>query len=551
MRLNEKQRKVGMKYNALQLLSSDIRNGRYNELQQVYESLNLRGNEKLVNKLSEERNIGSFFTHTIYMDILFVIADYMDDRWDIVELIDLLYAKRFPHIKNKFLDWERQYRDTGTIINAKKFKISFGEQKYLHFLFYKSDIFPEPDKVLADFNFEEDARYLQYSFYDTDRNVFDDIIVFGSSEDKEPILSSIFFKKYLVKRRTELADYLHIKEKELANYIHSEMKSQSIDGTAQIRTGIVGLIETFTKNIIVDQNGGSFWYNAMTSTGNSKKSYKSVSYVPDVDGLIENYFKSYVVTRYVDAVGKKTTFTKITLSRECIPSNYEIVYQTILCMYEMDVLYKMFALMQRQYYQDFSWEKITNQDLNERYNNIISDLEQTIINKENKIRELAQKNNVLLLQNSTEKSKQVTPFVAENNKLLKVIEDKDSEIENLKKRLQYQEQFIDEISKPEVEKISITYDLNLLQTKRFLFVGHIADVMSEIRHNFPNSIFMESETTNISGIEVDAIVMMIKWMSHSMFYKVKSIKQLKETKTIMCNTKNIEMIYQKMYDEIV
>lgn len=133
--------------------------------------------------------------------------------------------------------------------------------------------------------------------------------------------------------------------------------------------------------------------------------------------------------------------------------------------------------MQRQYYQDFSWEKITNQDLNERYNNIISDLEQTIINKENKIRELAQKNNVLLLQNSAEKSKQSAPFVAENNKLLKVIEDKDSEIENLKKRLQYQEQFIDELSKPEVEKINITYDLSLLQTKRFLFVGHIADVM--------------------------------------------------------------------------
>lgn len=69
MRLNEKQRKVGMKYNALQLFSSDIKNGRYTELQQVYESLNLRGNEKLVNKLSEERNIGSFFTHTIYMDV--------------------------------------------------------------------------------------------------------------------------------------------------------------------------------------------------------------------------------------------------------------------------------------------------------------------------------------------------------------------------------------------------------------------------------------------------------------------------------------------------
>lgn len=92
--------------------------------------------------------------------------------------------------------------------------------------------------------------------------------------------------------------------------------------------------------------------------------------------------------------------------------------------------------------------------------------------------------------------------------------------------------------------------MGTLQNKRFLFVGHIGEALPELKHKFPNSIFMESETASLSGVEVDAIVMLIKWMSHSMFYKIKS-SALAQAKTIMCNTKNIETILQKMYDEII
>lgn len=82
-----------------------------------------------------------------------------------------------------------------------------------------------------------------------------------------------------------------------------------------------------------------------------------------------------------------------------------------------------------------------------------------------------QKNSTLSLQITADNSKQTAPLVAENNKLLKVIEDKDSEITDLKRRLEYQELFISELNKPEVEEINNTYDLEMLQNKRFLFVG--------------------------------------------------------------------------------
>ena len=48
-----------------------------------------------------------------------------------------------------------------------------------------------------------------------------------------------------------------------------------------------------------------------------------------------------------------------------------------------------------------------------------------------------------------------------------------------------------------------------------------------------------------------AIVMLVRWMSHSMFYKIKATGSLTDTKIIMCNTKNKDTIYQKMFNEII
>lgn len=54
-------------------------------------------------------------------------------------------------------------------------------------------------------------------------------------------------------------------------------------------------------------------------------------------------------------------------------------------------------------------------------------------------------------------------LVAENNKMLKVIENKDSEIADLKRQIEYQERFILELNKTDSEDTSSTYDLELVQ----------------------------------------------------------------------------------------
>lgn len=563
MVLNNEQRKIGIKYHAMSLLSYDIFKHRYTELQQLYESLNLKTNKKLVNKLNEERNIAFFFTESVYFDILLVIADYIVEKPDTLALFEELYSKRFPYIVNLYDKCEKAYKNQGFMPPQKLAEFTENEADFFLYLIYRSEVFPEPDKIFSIFDFNRDLQMLNYRYYLSDKNYLDDEICFcttkeegekylahTSKEKGESILNSNQFKKYLLKRRNELADYLGVSEKDLDECIHDDMRSHSENGLSTMQTGEVGLIENIAKNIVSNHNGGVSWYNNMTSINNSKAFDFGLHYVPDVKRLIENFYKSYIITRYIEETNDGHGFTKITLARECIPEDISVVYHTVLCMYEMDVFYKMFSVMQKQYYQDFSWEKIGDQKLAERYNKMIENLENIIERKELKISSLLNKNRELELQVMQNNSKEIAPFVTENNRLLKELDKQSEEIANLKKQLKYQEEFILELNTVEDEDQKLIYDLKTLQSKKYLFVGSVSDVLPELKHKFPNSLFMETATYNLSGIQPDAIIMMVKWMSHSMFYKIKSMGSLSGIKTVMCNTKNIDVILQKMFDEL-
>lgn len=546
MALSEEQKKKGAKFHALSLLTLDIFNNRFSELQQLYESLNLKDNQKILDKLDEDRNIGYDFTKMVYMDMILVIADYIDVRPEINDLFRSLYKKRFPYVAKIFNEIESNFKATGRVYLSKKLKFSVSESHFFYYLVYLSEAIVDPEKHFSTLNYQEDISGLYNAFYLSDRNLIDDQLHFDGDKD-ETILDSIFFEKYLKKRRIELAEYVGVEESSLDEYIHSVMKSNSADGVVTHKDGRIGVIEDCTRDIIANQNGGAAWFNSMTTTSNTMSDMVSVKYIPDVSFLIRTYYKSIVIEKYVDNLSSKKSFNKLTLSRECTTGSYELDFNIILCMYEMDVLYKMFSMMMKQYYRDFSWEKITNQGITQRYEKIVEDLEKVVSEKEKKIETLARKNESLVLQSTIKDSKDMSPFVSENNKLLKQLEDKDEEIEQLKQRLEWQEEFISVLSAPEQEEHNNIYDLEQLQTKRYLFVGRL-DNYSELKHDFPNSVFMDKETVDISGVKVDAVVMLIKAMSHSMFYKVKASKILNDVPCVMCNTKSLDGILQTLND---
>lgn len=544
MILSEEQRKNGAKYRALNLLMRDIYNDRYNELQQLYEALNLKNNKELLEKLDEERNIGINFEKMIYVDTLLVIADFIDVRSEIDDMFRHLYEKRYPHAAKIFNEIDNNFQKTGSVFVSKRFEFSPGEADYFYYLVYSSGVFDDPEKYFPTINYKEDMNGLYNAYYLTDKNYYDDQLCFDGEE--QTIIESIFFKKYLKKRRLELAEYAGVDETDLDEYIHSLMKSNSVNGKSERKNGFIAIIEDCARDVIANQNGGIAWYNNMTTTSDTDDYFKSEKYVPDVKHIIANYYKSVVVKTYVEKMQKKEPFNKLTLSRECLSGSVELDFHIILCIYEMDVLYKMFSIMMHQYYKDFSWEKITNQGIVQRYEKIIDNIERIIREKENTIQSLSRKNENLAVELTVQKSKDTSVFVVENNKMMKQLEEKELEIEKLKQQLKWQEEFIAELSQPEKECQEKIYNLEELQKHRYLFVGEV-DNFPELKHLFPNSIFMDKKTTNISGIEVDAVVMLIRYMSHGMFYKIKASDLISHTSHVMCNSKSLDGILQNMY----
>ena len=492
------------------------------------------------------------FLDMVYWDIMYVLVEEMMINPNIEDLFRDLYAKRFPYIKEVFNEVESSYIKEGKAETKKLTKCKGNEICYLCYLIYDSEVFEDPDKF-GIVNYENDMRYMDYSFYQVDRDFGNEFFKFN---EEEPIFTSVMFTKYITKRKNELAEYLGIVSNDLCTYIHNEMKSQDKDGETPediggvpLRSGVVGMLEHITKSVINKKNGGHFWYELVT---NDQIKYKGLlKYVPDVETIICDYYKSFIKARYIEVIEKKEPFSKLTLSRECLTPSPAYDYSIILCMYEMDVLYKMFSTMMEKYYEDFSWEKITKQGIEARYEKIIDDLRVIIDQKTRQIEKMAMENNNLSMQITGEVSKITAPLTAENNKLYREIEKQKAEIEELKKQIRYQDEFINELNKQEEDtNTEIQYDLQLLQSKKYLFVGRFEEALPELKHQFPNSVFMNSESTNISGIKVDAVVMLIKWMSHGMYYKVKSSNLLSETSCIMCNSKNKNIILKEIYNQI-
>ena len=161
-----------------------------------------------------------------------------------------------------------------------------------------------------------------------------------------------------------------------------------------------------------------------------------------------------------------------------------------------------------------------------------------------------EKQNKILLREQFLKKKshndEAIHFEQTLSKLNKKIEGKEQEIISLKHQLESKEEYIQLLLKQDDPDITRDIDVSLLQQKRYLFVGHANEALPELRRVFPNSIFMDSENMSINDIKVDGIVMLIKYMSHAMFYKVNASSIRKEVPVAMCNTKNINNVYNKM-----
>ena len=234
------------------------------------------------------------------------------------------------------------------------------------------------------------------------------------------------------------------------------------------------------------------------------------------------------------------------LARKCMSESPLVDLYAIMYMYNLSIFSKLFTVSMEDYYRNFSWEKITQQALSVRYENIISALEAQMKVCLEKVSSLAEQNQMLLAQMSKKTDSDILPYERSIADFANKLNAKDEEISSLKIQLASKEKYIELLLSADDPDVQEEINLDELKQKRYLFVGAAKEALPQLRKEFPNSLFMETEGYSLKNIKVDGVVMLIKYMSHAMFYKVNSTAALTNIPIVRCNTKNINTIYHTM-----
>ena len=555
----EKERDLLLQKIMLVYLTHEIEVNDFSVLSKLYDMSNI-DNDVLIRKAHSIRAVVDSPDRMIYYDMVYCIVDKTKESptifQDFNELLKNKYHRKYAEYERlldlwkKGKDWVEFYMTTyakNPIVDVSL------KMAILYFpLFYKNMEFVN----LIENSYLETVKFCSYAYNTYDIDTIDKAYTFNTGEN---IFESIQFERYLEKRKAELAEFVSKQFNEKADsdsvcdVIGKLLKTKATKERTKLSLNIDFIPTGVTRRTIIDHFGGATWYTEVTT--DKKGGYKTAKdYNPDVENIVRSYYREYIKRAFSCCKEKgNTEFSKIYMSRECIPESVAESFNAIMYMYNLDVMCWMFNQIKDKYYKNFSWEKVTCQDLSFRYNQIISELQDSINSLNNKlvlnIREQQKIREELRTERHIDDKSENAAIISleqEVGRLNKKIDDKDDEIVSLRRQLESKEEYIRILMSQEEDEIESEIDISLLQQKRYLFVGHIKEAIPELRRNFPNSIFMEEETTSINNIQVDGIVMLIKYMSHAMFYKVNSSGLLKEVPVVRCNTKNVSNIYRKM-----
>lgn len=545
MKLTKEQKMYGARLAMSMILFSDINEHKYDKLQMLCETFKL-SNEKAIKKMKQHnRIILSIPSEQIYYDWMYVIYDESEYNENILNEFCNLSKNMFPQIYESVKKIEDYFsknevsKCTDTINKIGKQRVRID---YLYFYLFYSDIVTDIESIGLDYkNFIYTVRDTLFA---SEKHQDEYFINFNTGEQ---VITSSQFKKYLKARRTELVEYMseifddEISECNLGEYLDEMLSSKISENGVLVEFSLEGIIKTACRNILIEHGGGLDWYESITCR--DKVQYISnLGYIPDVDDIIEKYYIQVLRYNYY----QRGELSKVYLIRECKSESPLMDLISIIFMYNIDVFTKMFMNLLEDYYKNFSWEKIVNQEVSARYENIITTLESDIQSMKNSLERANAKIQVFNDQLRKEKDSEIIPFERAAAEFEKKMEEKDKEIEKLKQQIRSRDEFIELLENVDDGEIPETIDIQTLQAKRYLFVGNIKEAMPELHRKFSNSLFMENENFSLTSIKVDMIVMLVKYMSHGMYYKIKAANTLSNIPVVMCNTKNIDTVYAAM-----
>lgn len=539
-------------------LMNQIRVKDYSVLTKLYEMARI-DNKKILKKAHTIRNIFLPPSETIFSDMMYVLYEESESNVAILEYFCELVVPLFPQVVKNYNSLVEISESSPEKYKEYLCKVYMGNDTDILKRVFKlyMPLHKDDNRFIgnAEIYYSNMGEIIHYALFKTDKNIDDEAYVFNTEEE---IFSSGLFERYLEKRREELAQYLSdlystkVTTGYLSTFIANTLKSRSDETRCSISNDIDSLVTRTVTDVLVEQYGGQTWYEMITNDG--KTGYQNAQkYKPDVDEIIRIYFKEFVKYKWrVYHKEHEEGFSKMFLSRECIPEHVSETYLGIMYLYNIDVICKLFNNVKDDYYLNFSWEKISKQDIESRYRFIISGLEDDIKRLNSQLVIACEEKDIIRDQFRKESrlDEMALQFERDISYMSKKIEGKDAEIISLKRQLDSKDEYIQMLLCQEDPEPEREVDVQALQGKRYLFVGYAREALPELKKAFPNSIFMESEGMNLNNLQVDGIVMLIKFMSHSMYYKVSGTSLAKTVPIVRCNTKNIYSVYAKMMELI-
>ncbi len=541
----------------LHLFQCDITAFRYNEIHILYDAAHIT-TSRLLDQLHKHKAAISDIYDAVYVDIAYILIDEIYKNKEIEILFNELYDKRYPEAVKYVNKIEGRYSSGKDsmfrafqsailhyIPGASKQYVDNPEFSYFVYKAYNSDKLMKQD-LLSEETVSYDAmtwRVRQHgnAEYALNENKY------TYTDTSEKIFESKMFAKYVRKTREGIAGYLGVSEDKLSGYIIPLLQHdiRKEDLSYLPGTGIPGYTNASTIHVIQDSYGSAQWLQTITSSRGIRRGSKA--YRPDIDRLIVTLCRSHVEIDFLERINKGEDYTKSAILELCKKVAPERAFQAVCYLYNIDIVYQMFREMQERYYADFSWEQVLQKSLLSRNNEVIEDLRSIVRKKEETIISLNRENEALSAGIRKKEGMSAIPFMQETQKLIKTIEQKETEIDRLKEKLSQQEEFINLLNSPGNEE-DTQREINLaeLQTRKYLFVGFADESLPELRKVFPNSVFMNTDNTAIANVQVDAIVFLLKFMSHGMLYKVRSESKLEGKTCIYCKGRSLRSVYYDM-----
>ena len=388
----------------------------------------------------------------------------------------------------------------------------------------------DKDTKKKDIYFEVKKFYSQAQFDNTD----------------ESILRSPAFKTFKKKNIQKIAEIMECDENEVPQMITDLL----IDGLDEDRRSICNGTPEMSarierKLIMASHQGSGSLFLAMHDKNPAW--FKTYRYQPDVNQIIDDYYIAKALKAYY--ASEEGDFSKLSLTRGCITDDPERDVEEILMLCNMDIIYKMYDLLMDLYYEDFSWDKHVGKKDRELLTANLKSLEKKLDSYQLQMKRMAEEQDSLRIGKIQNNDEAIRAYELENKKLREKIEELEKKTSQQKEIIDTQVDLIEALQQP-IEEDDEEVDKERLQTHRFLFVGYLDTYLTELKALFPNSVFMTNVNKDISGIQVDYIVFVTKYLSHSMYYKVKSSNLYTEYPSINCNATSVGGVLKDLAREI-